>query len=101
MVSERKPLFPLGQVVATPGALEELSKANVALSDLLDRHIHGDFGELLCDEDVEENKQSLQDGSRILSSYRLTTGVKVWVITEAADDHGQRPATTLLLPSEY
>ncbi|MCB9951412.1 MAG: hypothetical protein H6824_10565 [Planctomycetaceae bacterium] len=101
MVSERKPLFPLGQVVATPGALEELSKAHVAPSDLLDRHINGDFGESLCDEDVEANKQSLQDGSRILSSYRLTTGVKVWVITEAADDHGQRPATTLLLPSEY
>lgn len=100
MVAERKPLFPLGQIVATPGALAELGKAQVAPSDLLDRHVHGDFGQL-CSEDVEANEQSLKDGSRLLSSYRLPTGVKVWVLTEAADDHGQRAATTLLLPDEY
>lgn len=101
MNNTRKPLFNLGQVCGTPSALEELGKAQVAPSDLLTRHIHGDFGELLCPEDVEANHQSLKDGSRLLSSYRLPTGVKVWVITEAADDHGQRPATTILLPSDY
>jgi hypothetical protein len=100
MVAERKPLFTLGQIVATPGALEQLAKAQVAPSNLLDRHVHGDFGQL-CQEDVEANEQSLKDGSRLLSSYRLSTGQKVWVITEAANDHGQRAATTLLLPEEY
>lgn len=100
MTNTRKPLFTLGQVVATPGALEQLAKAQVAPSDLLDRHVHGDYGQL-CPEDVEANEQALRDGSRLLSSYRLPTGVKVWVITEAADDHGQRAATTLLLPDEY
>jgi hypothetical protein len=33
---------------------------------------------------------------RLLSSYRLRNGVKVWVITEA-----DRSSTTLLLPDEY
>jgi hypothetical protein len=31
----------------------------------------------------------------------LTTNVKIWVITEAADEHGSREATTVLLPDEY
>lgn len=100
MTDTRKPLFTLGQVCGTPGALEQLTKAQVAPFDLLNRHVHGDYGQL-CQEDVEANEQSLKDGSRILSSYLLSTGQKVWVITEAADDHGQRAATTLLLPDEY
>ena len=55
----------------------------------------GDWGDV-PDEDKEENNLSVYKGFRILSSYRLQTGVKVWVITEA-----DRSATTFLLPSEY
>jgi hypothetical protein len=33
--------------------------------------------------------------------YPIAEGITVWVITEAADDDGQRLATTLLLPHEY
>lgn len=40
-------------------------------------------------------------GSRLLSAYTSAAGVKVWIITEAADDEGKRPATTVLLPEEY
>jgi hypothetical protein len=36
-----------------------------------------------------------------LSAYRTLVGVKIWIITEAADDNGKRLATTILLPSEY
>jgi hypothetical protein len=43
---------------------------------------------------------SLMDGSRILSSSRLRTGVKVWVLTEAVGDDGKR-ASTWMLPSDY
>jgi hypothetical protein len=43
----------------------------------------------------------VKDGSRLLSAYALKTGQKVWVITEAADDHGSRAATTILVPDEY
>jgi hypothetical protein len=43
----------------------------------------------------------LHDGSRILSAYVLPTDVKIWIITEAADEKGERAATTALLPEEY
>jgi hypothetical protein len=95
-----KPKFPLGQVLATPSALEALEASGQAPTDFLTRHVRGDWGEI-CEEDKELNDQSLLDGSRILSAYRTGKGVKIWVITEAADDGGQRSATTLLLPEEY
>lgn len=100
MVTQNKPLFSLGQVVATPGALDALDKAGQAPSEFLDRHVHGDFGDLEK-EDIEANQESLKDGSRILSSYRTTLNEKVWIITEASDEGGHRAATTLLLPEEY
>jgi hypothetical protein len=93
--SQPEPLFRLGQVVATPGALESLKAANQDPLELLARHVVGDWGDL-CEEDRQENDLSVERGFRILSAYTLTTGVKVWVITEA-----DRSATTILLPDEY
>jgi hypothetical protein len=87
--------FPLGQVVATPGALLALSKAGQTPQEFLDRHIAGDWGEL-DENDRQENELSIANGFRILSAYRLRDGAKIWVITEA-----DRSATTLLLPEEY
>ena len=58
-------------------------------------------GPILSDEDREQNEQAIIDGSRILSAYVTKNGTKLWVITEAADDTGQRSATTILLPEEY
>ena len=55
----------------------------------------------MCPDDKQLNDQSVIDGSRILSAYRLSTGEKLWVITEAEDDHGHRVATTILKPDEY
>ena len=55
----------------------------------------------LCDEDHELNGEAVKDGSRILSAFKTTTGVKLWVITEAKNGDGHRSATTLLLPEEY
>ena len=37
-------LFPLGQVVATPGALIALVRTNQEILELLARHQHGDWG---------------------------------------------------------
>ena len=42
------------------------------------------------------NDEAVQNGSRLLSSYRLRSGETIWIITEA-----DRSASTLLLPSEY
>jgi hypothetical protein len=91
----RKSLFSLGRTGATPGALEELEKAKTTPDDLFARHVRGDWGDL-SKEDKAENELSLKEGFRIFSAYKLSTGVKVWVITEA-----DRSATTILLPSEY
>ena len=40
------PLFPLGQIVATPGALAALERAKQTPSCFLARHAIGDWGEL-------------------------------------------------------
>jgi hypothetical protein len=92
--------FSLGQSVATPGALEALQESGQAPDFFLERHANGDWGEV-CAEDWQLNDQALVDGSRIVSAYHTLKGTKIWVITEAADDQGNRTATTLLLPDEY
>jgi hypothetical protein len=89
------PRFPLGRVVATPGALRALEQANQNPFEFLTRHQAGDWGEL-CEEDKRENEFSVPNDFRILSAYRTRNGVRIWVITEA-----DRSATTLLLPHEY
>ena len=48
------------------------------------------------EEDRAANDADLEAGGRLLSAYRLTTRVKLWIITEA-----DRSATTILLPEEY
>ena len=88
-------LFPLGRVVATPGALAALAAAAVAAASLLARHAVGDWGDV-SKKDWKENEKSLNEGYLLISSYRLPSAVKVWIVTEA-----DRSATTLLLPSEY
>jgi hypothetical protein len=90
-----KPLFALGQVVATPGALAALEKAGQQPGDFLARHVNGDWGEV-PPEDVKENEFSLKHGFRLLSAYRTSAGEKLWVITEA-----DRSSTCILLPQEY
>ena len=92
--------FPLGQTLATPGALEALKAAGQTAQEFLNRHSRGDWG-IVNHEDQEANSASLIDGSRLLSAYHLRTGVKLWIITEASDDAGHRAATTVLLPEEY
>jgi hypothetical protein len=92
---ERKPMFDLGQLVATPGALTALEKSGQNAMEFLSRHVSGDWGEL-PKEDQDENRLSLAKGFRLLSSYRTTAGDKLWVITEA-----DRSVTTILLPEEY
>ncbi len=94
--TRQQPLFSLGQVVATPGALAALEKAGQSPQEFLSRHVRGEWGDL-CEEDRKENQLSLERGFRLLSSYPTNAGdTKVWVITEA-----DRSVTTILLPEEY
>ncbi len=94
------PKFNCGVILATPGASEAFQKNHQMPLEFLQRHLSGDWGDL-CQEDRQANKQSLVDGSRLLSAYKLEDETKLWCITEAADDRGRRQATTFLLPEEY
>ncbi len=88
-------LFPLGHLVATPGALEVLEAAEQSPFEFLARHEQGDWGDL-SDEDKRENEFSVPRQLRILSAYHTKNDEKIWIITEA-----DRSSTTILLPSEY
>ncbi len=96
-----KPLFNLGQVCATPGAIERAGWELIA--SCLIRHRRSDWG-VICDDDKALNDEAVEAGDRILSSYRIDPLTPdegrgdntLWIITEA-----DRSVTTALLPSEY
>jgi hypothetical protein len=92
---KNKPLFSLGQIVATPGAIEAMNEHNCLPSTLLDKHLSGDWGSVDA-EDAATNDEAVKCGDRILSSYRIGEHTRIWIITE-----WDRSVTTLLLPSEY
>ena len=95
-------LFELGNIYATPQALEAIGDP-LAVSCLIQRHHAGDFG-VVCDEDLVVNQQAIKFGGRILSAYPLDPtkpcqgwgANTLWIITEA-----DRSYTTILLPDEY
>ncbi len=88
-------LFPLGRVVATPGALNLLVVARQDPGKLLERHQSGDWGDV-PPEDARENRRSVRHGRRILSSYQVgSSASRIWIITEA-----DRSSTCLLLPND-
>lgn len=92
----RKPLFPLGRTVATPGARELMHRSGVHPFELLLRHQAGDWGTVDA-ADCASNDRAVVDGTRILSAYELGEGrEKIWIITEA-----DRGSTAAILPSEY
>lgn len=91
--------FPLGQLAATPGAIEAATM--VRINECLARHAAGDWGEL-DEEDRQANEVALANRQRLLSVYRINDAQpcegdnRLWIITE-----GDRSVTTVLLPDEY
>ena len=92
---EAQAKFELGNVVATPGAIELLVGAGRSPVEFIARHVTGDWGDL-DEHDRLVNEQALLHGGRILSSYIVVGDQRLWLLTES-----DRSATTLLLPSEY
>jgi hypothetical protein len=96
------PLFPLGQVVATPGALDASRFPGQCL-ELLARHVCGDWG-CIDPEDAESNRLAVIEGDRVLSAYPIDPALPcagygencLWIITDA-----DRSVTTILLPDDY
>lgn len=99
-ITVRLPLFPLGQVVGTPAAIQAMARTQLPTAEpvgleLLKRHVTGDW-EQLDPFDRRANHQAVANGLRVLSVYQLADGVVIWLITEA-----DRSRTTFLLPHEY
>jgi hypothetical protein len=88
------PSFPLGRVVATPGAIGLMEAARIDPVQLLERHQSGDWGDL-DGEDWRENDYAVGRPLRIFSAYGKPPD-RLWVITEA-----DRSVTTILRPDEY
>jgi len=95
MITQTSAKFPLGQLAATPGAIQAMEESGMEPGFFLEQHTRGQWG-LVSEEDWRLNDQALIDGDRLLSAYKTLRGVKLWVITEA-----DRSVTTILLPDEY
>jgi hypothetical protein len=93
--------FPLGRILATPGACEALQAAEQDPLHFLSLHASGAWGDL-SREDREANERAVAYESdprrrdRVFSSYRTRLDTKIWLITER-----DRSVTTMLLPEEY
>jgi len=96
-----RPSFDLGQIVATPGALE--ATTDEQRLHYLGRHSIGDWG-CVCSGDCQSNDEAVKDSGRILSAYPIDPAKPckgfgentLWIITES-----DRSVTTFLLPDEY
>lgn len=89
-------MFNPGTVSGTRRAISALEWAIVTPSQIIQRHIAGDWADMDPD-DQQANQEAVTSGGRIFSSYTLpVTGEIIWVITEA-----DRSSTRMLLPEEY
>lgn len=89
---ETAPLFPLGQVLITPGAEALLTPEEIAVA--LHRHQHGDYGDI-DEADAYLNKTSAARCCMVMAAYHTASGTEFWVKT-----HGTRSHTLILLPGE-
>lgn len=86
-------MLELGKITITANAQRQLNKISVLTA--LERHSKGDWGDLEKD-DWKANDEALNNGGRILSSYKDKEDKKFWIITE-----WDRTVTTILLPEDY
>lgn len=96
-----QPKFDLGNVVITQGtaqAMASFENSAKKFAELLVRHATGDWGEL-DESDKRINDRAVTDGNMILSQYRINDETVFWIISDPADEAGQR-VTTVLLPEE-
>ena len=101
--------FQLGQVLATPGALELLQQTGFSAAALLNLHVHGNWGDC-CQKDAVQNELAVVRQRQLISIYRLVDDAKlaatprlkrndlptIWIITDA-----RRANTIVLRPQDY
>ena len=95
MVDRVRPLFPLGQCVATPEPWRHWKKQRETPADFLNRHVFGDWGEI-------------HPADRGLNEQTLGTVPAYSAFTERPKEQrfGSSPrpicsSTCILLPDEY
>ncbi len=93
--AEEHPRVSLGRTVMTRGVRALVEAGSLNPLSYLHRHQSGDWGDL-CDDDTRLNNAALKHGDRLMSSYKVSEALTLWIITEC-----DRSVTTLLLPSEY
>lgn len=101
--------FQLGQVVATPGALDLLQQTGFSAAALLNLHVHGNWGD--CGpKDAAENELAVVRQRQLISVYRLVDDAKlaatprlkrtdmptIWIVTSS-----DRSSTLILRPQDY
>ena len=93
--------FSMGQIVATPAALEAIELFGPESRRFsLRRHAAQDWGDL----DERTSDSMTKQCRTAVGSCPPTppaTSTKLWIITTAEDSSGQRAATTILLPHQY
>jgi hypothetical protein len=92
---QRVPLFELGRIIATRGAIEVMERRGIDYNALLVRHVTGDWGDLA--EEDHENEYAVKHGQLIHSAYGTRDDPDRLLIITESDRH----ATTILLPDEY
>ncbi|BCG56754.1 hypothetical protein [Paenibacillus sp. URB8-2] len=88
-----EPLFEIGKVIATPGALEMIGDYGVIY--VVNCHAHSNYGNV-SDTDKKLNDWAIEHGERIVSTYSGIWEKSVFVVTER-----DRSVTTVLLAEEY
>lgn len=91
---EPKVKFLLGRASATPAATLLIEEAGTSITELLERHSTGDWGDV-DDSDARANDLAVENGERVMSTYAVCGG-EIWVITDRA-----RSSTTLTTPEEF
>ena len=75
--------FPLGTILATPGALRVMQEAGESPLRLLKRHAHGDFGNL-HDDDVRANELAIRRDMRALKAFTRRQCSRSWATRRSA-----------------
>lgn len=76
-----QPHFEMGLIVATGCAALALARARTQPEALLRRHGSADFGEVDAAE-WQANLDAIENGGRVRSSYTLSSGDRLHVITQ-------------------
>lgn len=90
-----EPLFRFGALALSAGVDALVRNDQLDPFPYLRRHLSCDWGDLE-EEDLQANDAALLYDRRLLSSYRITADLTIWIITEA-----DRSLTTVLFPDEY